>query len=270
MVDCVSGLFIIAFMTRIRRNCVGGIVYHVMNRANARRRIFKKRGDFEAFEKVLAEALERTPCRLLAYCIMSNHWHLLLRPHEDGDLSEFMRWLTVTHVRRWHTWHGTVGIGHVYQGRFKSFPVESDGHYLTVVRYIESNPMRAGLVRRAEEWEWSSLAIRNGADKGQLKLAQSPIRLPRNWGELVNILPNETDLVKLANAINRGRPFGSDEWVKETARQLDLEGTLKPRGRPRKPPNLKAKARTGKATKMKPGRRPKNSTNKGTRSIKFT
>ena len=93
-------LGIIVFMTRIRRKCVGGGVYHVMNRANGRLRIFRKRGDFLAFEKVLGEALERLPCRLLAYCVMSNHWHLLLRPYEDGDLSEFMRWLTITHVRR--------------------------------------------------------------------------------------------------------------------------------------------------------------------------
>ena len=263
----MSGLYIIVFMTRIRRKCVGGIVYHGMNRANARQRIFKKRGDFEAFEKVLAEALERTPCRLLAYCIMSNHWHLLLWPHEDGDLSEFMRWLTVTHVRRWHTWHGTVGIGHVYQGRFKSFPVQTNGHYLTVLRYIESNPMRAGIVERSQDWEWSSLAIRNGADKGQLKLARSPVKISDNWGELVNLMPNEADIVKLNNAVRRGCPYGSGEWVTKTAKEQGLEVTLKPLGRPRIDPNEKVKGRKSEGKIMRAGGRPKTSTINGTRSL---
>ena len=253
-------------MSRILRKCDGGIVYHVMNRANGRLRIFRKRGDFLAFEKVLGEALERLPCRLLAYCIMSNHWHLLLRPYEDGDLSEFVRWLTVTHVRRWHSAHGTVGIGHVYQGRFKSFPVQTNAYYLTAVRYIESNPMRAGVVERSEDWEWSSLAIRNGADKGGLKLAKSPVVIPVGWGELVNLMPNEADIVKLNNAVRCGCPFGSVEWVAKTAKQLGLEGTFRRRGRPKKAIELKANERTGKV-KKKAGRRPKNSTNKCTRSI---
>ena len=262
MVLCIN-----VFMTRIRRKCVGGVVYHVMNRANGRLRIFRKRGDFEAFERVLVEGLERTPCRLLGYCVMSNHWHLLLRPYEDGDLSEFMRWVTVTHVRRWHTSHGTVGIGHVYQGRFKSFPVESNGHYLTVARYIESNPVRAGIVEAAEDWEWSSLAIRNGADKGGLKLAKSPVRIPQNWGELVNVLPNETDVVKLKNAITRGCPFGSDAWVAKTARDLGLEVTLKPLGRPRIDPNVKVKRRKREGQVVRSRGRPQKSTINGTRSL---
>lgn len=254
-------------MTRIRRKFVGGGVYHVMNRANGRLRIFRKRGDFLAFEKVLEEALERLPCRLLAYCVMSNHWHLLLRPYEDGDVSEFVRWLTVTHVRRWHTSHGTVGIGHVYQGRFKSFPVQTNAYFLTALRYIESNPMRAGIVERAEDWEWSSLAIRNGADKGELKLAKSPVRLPANWSELVNVLPNETDLLTLNNSVRRGCPFGSGEWVAKTARELGLEVTLKPLGRPRIDPNVKVKGRKKEDTNTNTGGRPKTSTINGTRSL---
>ena len=251
---------IVLFMTRILRKSLGGVVYHVMNRANAKSRIFRKRGDFVAFEKVLGEAIKRTPCRLLSYCIMGNHWHLLLRPYGDGDLSEFVRWLTVTHVRRWHSAHGTVGAGHLYQGRFKSFPVQSDGHYLTAVRYIESNPVRAGIVEAAEDWEWSSLAIRNGVAKEGLKLAESVVELPRNWGRLVNLAANETDLAKIEKAVKRGCPLGDDEWVKKAAKRLGLEGTLKPMGRPRKAASEKDKGRGGKGEKKQAGRRPKNST----------
>ena len=142
-------------MPRPKRKCVGGIAYHVLNRANGRVRIFKKRSDFEAFERILAEGLKRTPMRLCGYCIMGNHWHMLLWPINDGDV-EFMRWVTLTHTQRWHGAHGTAGIGHVYQGRFKSFPVQSNQHYLTVLRH--------GLV----------------IDKG-------PAKLPVNWNRLINI-----------------------------------------------------------------------------------
>ncbi len=119
-------------MPRPRRQCAGGIVYRVLNRANGRLRIFRKRADFEAFERVLAQGIERVGMRLCGYCIMGNHWHLLLWPRADGDVSEFMQWVTLTHTQRWHAAHGTTGIGHVYQGRFKSFPVQSNRR---VVRY---------------------------------------------------------------------------------------------------------------------------------------
>ncbi|HUV70627.1 MAG TPA: transposase, partial [Terracidiphilus sp.] len=139
-------------MPRWPRAAIGGTVYHVLNRANARMQIFDNRGDYELFEQVLAEAHRRVAMRTISYCLMPNHWHLVLWPRKDGDLSEFMRWLTVTHTQRWHACRGTAGSGHVYQGRFKSFPVADDGHYLTVCRYVERNALRAGLAERAEQW----------------------------------------------------------------------------------------------------------------------
>ena len=244
-------------MPRTKRQFVGGFVYHVLNRANGRLRIFRKASDFEAFESVLAEGVERFDMRVCGYCVMGNHWHLLLWPREDGVVSHFMRWITLTHTQRWHVSHGTVGIGHVYQGRFKSFPVQSNEHYLTVLRYIESNPMRAEIVKKSQEWRWSSLAIRNGADKG-FKISAGPVKVPERWNRLVNVLPNETDLSKLQNAVNRGCPLGNEKWVATTAQQCGLESSLKPRGRPKLPPEQKVK-RTGKI-KKKAGRRPKNST----------
>ena len=121
-------------------------MYHVLNRANARMTIFHKPDDYAAFERVLAEAVERTKTRLLAYCLMPNHWHLVVWPEKDGELSRFTGWLTLTHTQRWHAHRHTTGSGHLYQGRFKSFPLQDDAHFFTVCRYVERNALRANLV----------------------------------------------------------------------------------------------------------------------------
>ena len=143
-------------MGRALRTAAGGLAYHVLNRANARMRIFDDAKDYEAFERILTEAVRRVKMRLLAYCVMPNHWHLVLWPRGDGDLSTFMGWLTLTHTQRWHAHRHSVGSGHVYQGRFKPFLVESDDHLWTMCRYVERNALRAGLCERAEQWRWSS------------------------------------------------------------------------------------------------------------------
>src|SRR5687768_11398098 len=109
-------------MPRQPRQAAGGLVYHVLNRAVGRMRIFKRDADFLAFENVLAEALRRHPVPLLSYCVMPNHWHLVLWPEKDGQLSRLMFWLTMTHVQRWRHAHDLVGLGPLYQGRFKCFP----------------------------------------------------------------------------------------------------------------------------------------------------
>ena len=137
-------------MGRPKRAADGGLVYHVLNRANAQITIFEKSEDYEAFERVLEEAVHRTDTRLLAYCLMPNHWHLVVWPLEDGELSRFTGWLTLTHTQRWHAHRQSRSSGHVYQGRFKSFPVQEDEHFLTVCRYVERNALRANLVSRAE------------------------------------------------------------------------------------------------------------------------
>src|SRR5437016_3026846 len=136
-------------MPRPLRQDIGGIVYHVLNRRAARQIMFETDADYFAFEKVLAQAVKKFNMRLLAYCIMGNHWHLVLWPRDDRELSRFMQWLTVTHMRRWHAHRKSVGSGPLYQGRFKSFPVQSDDHLVIVIRYVERNPLRAKLVSRA-------------------------------------------------------------------------------------------------------------------------
>ena len=135
-------------MPRSARQTPAGYVYHALNRANARLRLFRKAADYAAFLRVFDEALERHPLRVLGYCLMPTHWHVVLWPEAEGQLSSFLRWLTLTHSIRWHTHHHSTGSGHVYQNRFKAFAVAADDHLLTVLRYVERNPLRAGLVER--------------------------------------------------------------------------------------------------------------------------
>jgi putative transposase len=232
-------------MPRTLRQIEAGMIYHVLNRGNGRRMLFSKDADFAAFVKLLAEALQRFEVDLLAYCLMGNHWHLLLRPRTDKALSRMLAWLSVTHARRHHRRYPNPGSGHLYQGRFKSFPVESDEHFLIVVRYIHANPLRAGLVRRAQEWRWSDLARHaggraversDGKDRERpLPLSPWPVHRPRGWVGLVNepMPPKQRQAVE--TSMSRGSPFGSDGWVRRTAQRLGLSSTLRPRGRPRKP-----------------------------------
>jgi putative transposase len=220
-------------MPRHARQAPGGLVYHVLNRAVARLLLFEKDGDYAAFETVLADALAKHPTRLLAYCLMPNHWHLVLWPSADDELTSFVRWLTHTHTMRWHTHHETRGTGHLYQGRFKSFPVQEDDHLYTVLRYVERNPLRANLVGDARDWRWSS-AARRPARKGSSLLHPWPVPVPSDWATFVNEPQTEAELAALRQATKRGRPFGEEGWQRQTAVRLGLESTLRPRGRPRK------------------------------------
>ena len=222
-------------MPRQARVAPGGLVYHVLNRAVGRLPLLQKPEDYAAFERVLAEAHHRCPIRLLAYCLMPNHWHMVLWPREDGELTAFVRWLTHTHTMRWHAHYHTTGTGHLYQGRFKSFPVQTDGHFLTVCRYVERNALRANLVRRAEDWRWCSLWCRRSGDDGtRAILADWPVDPPRDWLRAVNRPQSKTELDAVRRAVLRNSPFGSPTWTTRTATRLGLEHTLRPRGRPRK------------------------------------
>ena len=205
--------------------------YHVLNRGNGRAKVFHKDGDYAALLDLMAEANERLPLRVLGYVLMPNHFHLVLWPRGDGDLSRWMQWLMTSHVRRYHRHYG--GSGHVWQGRFKAFPIEQDEHLLAVLRYVERNPLRAKLVRRAENWLWSSLHWRTRERRPEL-LAEWPVPCPRNWVAHVNSVQSEAELAAMRRSIARGTPFGNERWTQRVAVRLGLESSLRPRGRPRK------------------------------------
>jgi|SRR5208283_3374074 len=222
-------------MGRSWRASAGGYVYHVLNRANARLPLFQKDGDYEAFERVLVQARERYDVPILGYCLMPNHWHLLLWPRTDGDLSRFVGWLTLTHTQRWHAHYQTVGCGHAYQGRFKSFPVAEDEHFLTVCRYVERNALRAGLVRRAENWRWCSLwRHERGDEQARALLGDWPVPRPECWAQAVNEPQSEEELAALRRCVARGCPYGGESWAAKAVAKLGLASTLRPRGRPKK------------------------------------
>jgi putative transposase len=235
-------------MPRTARAVAAGGLYHVLNRGNGRQEIFHKPEDFRAFLRVLAEGLERYPVDLLCYCLMPNHWHLVLRPRTRPALGRLMGWVGVTHVRRHQEHYHDRGGGHLYQGRFKSFPIQDDRHLLSVCRYVEANPLRAKLVRRAEAWEFSSLRWWPGgpkdgaaADGGSTTAAEAPVPLaawpvprPSHWAQRVNRPPREGETERLRTSLRRGRPYGDDAWARRTARALGLEHTFRDPGRPRK------------------------------------
>lgn len=222
-------------MGRALRTDVADYIYHVLNRANGRSTILKKDADYKRFEKVLEEAKERTDMRILAYCVMPNHWHLVIQPRTDGDIAKFVGWLTLTHTQRHHAAHKTTGGGHLYQGRYKSFLCEDDDHFLTLVRYVERNAKRAKLVRRAEDWQWSSVWRREKGTAKQKKLLDSwPRPVPTNFLKDLNTpLPHE-ELEAIRNSINRGNPYGTLGWSGNMIRKFGLETTVTPRGRPKK------------------------------------
>jgi len=215
-------------MPRTARASQAGFCYHVVNRGNGRAEVFHKDGDYAAFVRLLGEACARVSMRVLAYCIMPNHFHLALWPVQDGDLSRFMQWLLTAHVRRYHKHYGSSG--HIWQGRFKAFPIQEDDHLLTVLRYIERNPLRAELVVNAELWRWSSL----GVSAPPPWLHVGPVPRPANWCTHVNQPMTEAEVQRLRHSVERGTPFGQPDWAVQAAQRLGLEASLRPRGRPPK------------------------------------
>ena len=222
-------------MARGQRVDIGGLVYHVINRANGRLTIFESAEQYRDFEYLLNEAREQYGMRILAYIIMPNHWHLLLYPQKDGDLSRCMQWLGNAHTRRFHTQTKTIGTGHLYQGRYKSFLVQDDKHLLTVLRYIERNPVRAQLSQYAEDWQWSSAYRRiNGTSKERELLGETPTPLPQDYREWLNQPDNEETLLAIRHSTSKGVPYGGESWRERMVEEFGLEQTTRTVGRPKK------------------------------------
>lgn len=208
------------------------MVFHVLNRSVGRRTIFEKDADYLAFLNVFAETLRTRPMRICAYSLMPNHWHMLLWPKHDGDLPAFMQQLTNTHVKRWKEHYEEKGYGHLYQGRYKSFPVQTEEYFYTAAHYVERNPVRARLADRVESWPWSSGGHLPCDGLDLPPLSSWPLPRPSDWADIVNSPQSEKEVVQLRNSVNRGSPLGDAAWVETVAKRLGLEYTLRPRGRP--------------------------------------
>jgi len=205
-------------MPRRARRFVDGLPYHVLNRGNRRQPIFTQHSDYEMFLTTLAEAIKRVPVAILAFAVMPNHFHLVLWPQQGTDISSFMRWFMNAHIRRYHRFGELWGTGHLYQGRFKAFPIQTNHHLLTVLRYVEANPLRAQLVPRAEAWKWSSLTRETSLD-GRVLIAQSPIRRPDSWTDIVNDKLPLATYDALRTAAQRQVPFGDPDWIRFVEQQ---------------------------------------------------
>jgi putative transposase len=221
-------------MARQPRIDVPNIPYHVINRAVGRLRIFKSDKDYQLFFDILQEAREKTGMSVLAFVIMPNHWHLVVFPKNTGDLKKFMHLLTNAHTRKVHTITKTNGTGPLYQGRYKSFIVHDDAHLLTVIKYVERNPVRAGLSKQVETWQWGSGWIRlRGTSKQKQLLSEGPTPLPRNYRAWVNTEDKDDVIIQLRTSVNRGTPFGDDGWVNMMVDTYKLKFTTRGTGRPK-------------------------------------
>jgi putative transposase len=223
-------------MPRSRRLLLAGGYFHVVNRGNDRSVVFRQPTDFSAFLRLIEAAQERIRLRLLAYCLMPNHFHLVLSPDGPDDVSRWMHWLTTTHAHRHHLRFGTSGC--VWQGRFKSFRIKHDAHLLTVMRYVERNALRSGLVEKAEQWSWGSLALRMKNGDGPM-LSEPPVPLPRDWASRVNEPHAPAELEVLRRCVNRQRPFGDEQWMADTMHRSAPAMPARGRGRPRQAPSEK-------------------------------
>lgn len=218
-------------MSDRRRYFEVGYCYHVLNRGAQRRQLFFSEADYAAFEQLMFETLARLRLPVFTYELMPNHWHFVVRPTSKQQLSDYFQYLAGTHAKRFHAALGTTGEGHVYQDRFKSFPVQSDGHFLALCRYVERNALRANLVERAEDWRWSGLWRRLHRCDDQMT-PDWPIPRPDDWLERVNQPLSDTEVFAIARSIRRGMPLGSLEWASKTADHLGLRHALRPKGRP--------------------------------------
>jgi putative transposase len=219
-------------MPRQRRIAPDGFIHHVMNRGDHKETLFHKPADFRAFLALMAEATHRVAMRILAYCIMRNHFHFVLWPYEGVDLSVYMQLLMNLHIQRYLRHYPPASPGHIYQGRYTNSIVQDDISLLRVMRYVEANALTAHLVARAEHYKWSS-ASPHAADPGRPTLSPGPIEKPSTWLEYINAPQSMEEIGKIHRAARRGAPLGDAAWASRMVKAYGLEHTIRDRGRPR-------------------------------------
>jgi putative transposase len=188
---------------------VRGFAYHVFNRGNDKRLLFRKPSDYLDFLRLLRIAPNASAVRLLAFCLMPNHWHLAVMPPDVAALSTYVHWVTTLHGRQWRRDYGGAVPGHVYQGRYHSIPILTDEHLLIVLRYVEANPVRAGLVSSAGDWPWSSRAKRPHREAP--RPAAWPWPVPTNWEQQLDAAQPHAQIRAVRAALVRSAPISAED-----------------------------------------------------------
>ena len=188
-------------MPRPLRNLPAGSVVHCVNRGNDRRLLFERAREYDDFLRLVLWAKAQCAVRILAYCLMANHWHFVFWVETRGDVSLFLHRLTTTHAKSWRKRTGTVGGGHVYQDRFHGSKIFTERYYYNVLRYVEQNPFRANLVRASRDWRWSSLQERLGNGRGLID--DGPVPLPMEWPALVDEHLTENEIQEIRSDLHR-------------------------------------------------------------------
>ena len=202
-------------MPRAARNAPGGQVYHVLNRSVGKMHLFGKDADFEAFQRVMIEAHQRHPIRILSYCVLSNHWHFAVWPHADGQVTAFFHWLAHTHAMRWRGRAPDRRVRSSVSGTVQELPGAERRTSVDRLAVHRAECRGAGLVARAEHWRWSGLWARmHGEDAIKAILSPWPVERPVDWTDRVNAPLSAKEFGRVRVSIERGRPFGEDEWVK--------------------------------------------------------
>ena len=217
-------------MPRFSRPIPGGLCVHVVTRGNARATVFHADDDCATFRQLMADAQRRVRLEIFAWCLMPNHVHFVMRPRADGDLARWMHWLLTAHVQRHRVRHKTTG--RIWQGRYKAFPIQADAHLLTVLRYVERNPVRAGLAMHAVDWRWSSAreSASSSHDLARVITGTASLAVARLGRHAVD---GRRACRHPRAARNVTAHSGEASWTREVADRLDLLGTLRPRGRPK-------------------------------------
>ena len=178
-----------------------GGIYHVVNRGNDKRVIYPQADEYEHFLALLQEGRSHAPVSIVAYCLMPTHFHLVLIPLADGALSTYMHRVTGSYASGLRQRTRTRGFGHVFQRRFWAAPVSDHEAFVCVLRYVEGNARRAGLVARAQEWRWTSLTDRMQESPQIINVC--PLALPGPWPEWVNLGQDESVLTAIRRALRR-------------------------------------------------------------------
>ncbi len=227
-------------MGRLPRAIDDGLIYNASNRGNNGADVFTANRDREGFLESIGQTQARYPFRLFGYCLMRNHFHLLLQPEPGQSISRILQSLSVAHTWRYHRHHRSSG--HVWQGRFKGASVQDDEHLLVVLRYIEANPVRASLVADAGDFQWSSFQ-HHGLGQADALLSSfaewersgpTEAERRRRWRARVRRAQGEDELKAIRDSLVSGRPLGQAEWVEQIAERLGIDPHPRPRGRPRK------------------------------------